>query len=244
MFHPGKSVGSYILSEYQDKRSPSQQIERRLATPFVTVSRQVGAYGHTFAELLSAYLKKHERRAKGPWSVCDRDLVQTVIEENRYPKEIAPFLGEVPLAEVTDMIEEIFGVHPSQWTLVHRMSEAILRLAQGGYVIIVGRGANIITRKFPGGIHVRLIGSLEKRLAHFCEYYRLPAKKGRQLLLKQQRERRGFIKKYFFTDIENPLLYHHVINTDEVRIEDAAELIGGLVLRAGGPPAGHKEEEA
>ena len=44
-------------------------------------------------------------------------------------------------------VDVLLGIHPSQWTLLRKMTESILQLARMGKVIIVGRGANIITAK-------------------------------------------------------------------------------------------------
>ena len=66
---------------------------------------------------------------------------------------------------VADALEELLGLHPSSWTLIQQTAETIWRLAQMGHVILVGRGANLITAKLASVFHVRLIGSLEKRVA-------------------------------------------------------------------------------
>ena len=56
------------------------------------------------------------------------------------------------------------GLHPSSWTLVQQTNATILQLAQMGNVILVGRGATVITSKLNNVFHVRLVGSLEKRI--------------------------------------------------------------------------------
>jgi cytidylate kinase len=100
-----------------------------------------------------------------------------------------------------------------------------------GYVILVGRGANIITRKLPSGVHVRLVGSLEKRVAHMKEYLNLPGNQAREFVMKEDHDRQAYIKRYFQKDISDVSLYDLIINTDTVSLQDAAMIIGDMVLR-------------
>jgi len=111
------------------------------------------------------------------------------------------------------------------------MSETILHLATLGYVILVGRGANIVTRKLSDGIHVRLVGSFEKRVAHMKEYLNLPEKQAREYVSKEDHDRQAYIKRYFQKDINDVSLYDLIINTDTVPIQEAVVIIGDMVLR-------------
>ena len=46
----------------------------------------------------------------------------------------------------------------------------------------------------------------------------------------EDRGRERYLKKYFNADINDPLLYHLIINTGLVGYDDAAKLIGDAVL--------------
>ncbi|HRT09858.1 MAG TPA: cytidylate kinase-like family protein, partial [Candidatus Paceibacterota bacterium] len=127
--------------------------------------------------------------------------------------------------------------HPSSWTLVHKTAETILQLAQLGNVIIIGRGANVITSNLDYVFHVRLVGSLEKRIRHVQEMRQVSAKEAAALIEKEDLGRRRFLKKYFNKDIDDPLLYHLTINTDLVSYDNAARLIGQAVLQRRSAPA-------
>lgn len=223
---------SYLASQtrcYRDSDKKSALKTR----PFVTLSRQTGAGGITIGEKLAAYLK--ERDTDCPWMFFDRNLIAKVLEEHDLPQEFSKFMPEDKVSEVKDMMEELFGLHPSEWALVHKTSETILRLAQAGNVILVGRGANVITRKFlSSGVHVRLIGSLERRIKHVGEYYRLKRDQAIELIKKEDAGRRHYLKQNFDQDIDDPLLYDLVINTDSISYAAAARLIGDHVLRTKG----------
>ena len=195
--------------------------------PFVTISRETGSGALTVANKLAQYLQ--EQNTSGPdqcpWTVFSKNIVEKVIEEHNLPQKFAPFLNENEAAEMDDILDELFGVRPSKWSLVHKISETILHLAGLGNVIIVGRGANVITRKFKTGLHVRLVGSLEVRTKHIQEFYRLDAAQAAQFVKRKDRERSNYLKKYFNKDIHDALLYDLVINTDTISYDHAAVII-------------------
>ena len=127
-------------------------------------------------------------------------------------------------------MEELFGLHPPSSTLVRQTAETILHLIGLEKVIIIGRGAGIITRNLDYVFHVRLVGSLEKRLEHMQEFYKLERKAALDIIQKEDRGRQRYLKKYFNLEIDDPLLYHVVINTDVVPYVTAARMIGDALF--------------
>jgi cytidylate kinase len=112
----------------------------------------------------------------------------------------------------------------------------MLKLADAGNVILIGRGANIVTTHLPHVLHVRLVAPLEKRVEHACRYYpefNQNADQARKFCLQEDEARRRYLKKYFGADIEDPLLYHMLINTGWISYEDAAWTIGEALLNVG-----------
>jgi cytidylate kinase len=50
------------------------------------------------------------------------------------------------------------------------------------------------------------------------------------LIRQEDRGRKRYLKKYFGKDIDDPLSYHLILNTDGVGYEEAARLIGDAAL--------------
>lgn len=221
----------FIACQLQHHQAHAKE-ERRLGQPFITISRQTGAYGLTLAEKLAEYLQKYDRRKRCPWTVFDKNLIQKVIEQHNLPDTFSPYFSETAVSEINDTLEELFGLHPSQWALVHRMSETILHLAQLGNAIIVGRGGNIITRKLSKGLHLRLIGSLEKRIAHVQEYYKLSNEQAKRFITREERGRTNYIKKYFNKNVNDLSLYDIVFNMDNVSVDEAVKSAAGFILES------------
>ena len=197
----------------------------------VTISRESGAGGHLVAAELAAYLDVHAPSASCRWTIFDRNLVQRVLEDHHQPEHLARFMPEDRISEMADTMDELFGLHPPSWTLVRNTADTILHLAQLGNVILIGRGANIITSRLDYVFHVRLVGSFERRVAYIQRLEGLSLKAAGGFVRREDRGRKRYVKKYFHKDIDDPLLYHLVINTDLVPEREAALTIGEAVVR-------------
>ena len=101
--------------------------------------------------------------------------------------------------------------------------------AEGGYVILVGRAANIITAGLKNVFHVRLVGSLERRIDRVEEVYEMDRKAATAYVKSQDNAKKLFLKEYFGRDIDDSKLYHLVVNTHRIPYEAAAQLIGDAV---------------
>jgi cytidylate kinase len=196
----------------------------------VTMSRQTGSGAHTVAEKLAALLQAHTPNDARPWTVFDRNLVEKVLEDHNLPQRLARFMPEDKISEIADTMDELFDLHPPSWTLVRQTTDTILHLVELGNVIVIGRGATVITGKLDHVFHVRLVGSLEKRVAHIQELERLSKAAALELIRREDRGRQRYLKKHFKADVGDPLLYHLVINTDLVPCEKAARIIADAML--------------
>ncbi len=197
----------------------------------ITISRQSGSGGHVVAHKLLEMLNSAGTGACAcPWTVFDRNLVERVLEDHHLPSRLARFMPEDKTSEISDTLDELFGLHPPSWTLVHKTAETILHLAELGNVILIGRGATVITSKLDYVFHVRLVGSVEKRVKYLQELHAISPKAALELLHKEDNGRRRFLRTYFKKDTEDPLLYHLVINTDLVPYDEAARLIANAIV--------------
>ncbi len=199
---------------------------------FITLSRTAGSGGITISRKVVEMLNANKvSRGTCPWTVFDRNLVKVVLEEHFLPERMVEYMPEAKISEMKDILEEILELHPSQITLNRQTRETILHLAQMGHSIIVGRGANIVTKKIVGGLNVRLIAPLHKRLAHVQEYYHLDESEAAEFIKTEDQGRADYFRANYDKDINDPLLYDLVINTDELTYETAAELIAEAVLK-------------
>jgi hypothetical protein len=210
-------------------RPPSPTPPRRRLT--VTLSRQTGTGAWFVAKELAALL---DQRAPGDgvkWTVFDKELVEKVLGEHNLPQKLAEFMPEDRVSFLSDMVTELLGLHPPSWNLLRATSESILKLAELGNVILIGRGGNVITAKLTHVFHVRLVGTLERRIQRVMEHLQLERKPAIDFIERADRGHHRYLREHFKVEIDNPLLYDLIINTDRIDCSDAALLIADALLR-------------
>jgi cytidylate kinase len=197
----------------------------------VTISRQAGCGAQEIAGKLAARLQGYGPDNNCPWTVYDRDLIGKILEDHRLPKYLATYLPEDRKPVMEDMLEDLFGLHPPQSTIIKQTIETILGLAEVGNAIIIGRGGNLITAQVPHVLHVRLVAPLDVRIDHAIHGYGLLALEARNFCLREDLGRERYVYKQFNADINDPLLYHLIINTSLMSSDTAAKLIEDALSR-------------
>ncbi len=222
------------LSFINCQMQPAGQRGRPAETTYkcaITISREAGCGAHAFAEKLAQRLDAEAAAGNPPWTIFDRNLVEKVLEEHQLPNRLASYMPEDRVLEIDDIMDELFGLRPSSWTLVEKTAETLLHLADVGNVILIGRGANIATARLPHMVHVRLTGTPERRAENLQHYDGLTPAKAMEQIRNEDHARARYVRKHYHEDVSNPLLYHLVINTDHIELDEAAELVVGLVLK-------------
>lgn len=197
----------------------------RPVQPFITLSREAGAGGLTVGTLLRDRLQAEDKQARSPWLWFDRDLLAKVVEQHHLPKVVAHTMDQSHYHGLLKWIDDMVGQYPSWSTLVRKTNETIVFLARLGNVILVGRGANILTRDLQGGLHVRLIGSKAKRTAHIMDYFKLTRLEAEKYIAREERGRSMYVKDIFGADIQDAHGYDLTINTDHVGYDEAVTIV-------------------
>ena len=221
---------AFINAQLQPPDKPGSHPAGRVQKRAVTISRQAGCGALVVAESLANLLQTHSPKDTPPWTVFDRNLMDKVLADHNLPARLAKFLPEDRMTEMQDIMDELFGLRPPSWTVVQHTSETILQLAELGNVILVGRGGAVIAAPLPQVFHVRLVAPLEKRIEHAREFYGMSLKAARDFCPREDRGRRRYLKKYFEADIDDPLLYHIILNTGLMSYDQAAQTIAEAVL--------------
>lgn len=197
--------------------------------PFITLSRQAGAGAETIAHLLADRLNASSPKESQPWMVFDKNLISKMLEDQNLPQAIAELIHEDKDTTVKALVGELLGLNPSMWTLFHHTSDTVLKLARLGRCIIVGRGGSIITAKLKGGVHARLVAPESVRLGHLRSYFGLDEKEAVKFMHEHDAGRRRYIKTNFDRDIEDPLLYHAVLNTGLLGFGETADVLAAML---------------
>lgn len=213
-----------IKSQYDARDKNPAEIK-----PAITISRMSGAGGHTVASQLINYLAPSAPPGS-QWTVFDKNLMVKVLEEHGLSEMLADSMPEGKEPMVMELLNKLRTGHPSASKIVELAVETIWRLAVGGYVVLVGRGANVITADLPGVFHVRLVGSEALRVINTQRVYNYEKRQAQELVKSDDEARRRFMRDYFGKDIDDAQLYHLVINTDRFAYDVAARLIADTFL--------------
>lgn len=222
---------NYIEKHYQE--SDEARIHKRKLNPgpTITISRETGVGAVAICEKMIEYFHKYSLPEYDDWTYFDRELIEKVMEDHHLPAHFKKLLSEEAPPKIDAWFGEILGITPSKISLLHKKRQTILKLAEFGNVIIVGQGANIITSNLSTAFHVRLVAPLSFRIENAMELYKVDRKQATDFIIKEDESRKNFIHKYFHKNIEDPHLYHAVINTCYHRLEDIAEMVGHCIIK-------------
>lgn len=220
-------TGAYEKAKkYIESHSSHQNSSIRKAEgPCITISRETGAGADRVSEIICGKLQEYNSFGEPKWAVFDKNLIEKVIEDHNLPSMISDSLENYKVNEINAYISEMLGLQPSAFTLLHKTSQTIMQLASMGNVIIIGRGANIITSKMQNCFHVRLTAPIENRIKHIMELFDFNHNEAAEFIKQDDAKRKNYLMHHFHKSIDDPLLYHITINTGKMTYEDAAETI-------------------
>jgi len=228
---PYEKARIYINKHYLESEEAKFRKRKMNPGPVITISRQTGVGAALICEKLVEYFNFYAIEDYNDWTYFDRELMEKIIEDHHLPDHFRKFLGEEEIQVMNSWIGEILGITPSKLSLLNKTKHTILKLAELGNVIIVGRGATIITSKFPNAFHIRLVAPLNYRIENSMRLYNVDLKTATEFIKEEDEARKNFIWKYFHKNIEDPLLYHATINTNLISFDEIAEIIGHCVIR-------------
>ncbi len=222
------ALRTFLVTSFRERRE-RETVDRRGELPFITISRQAGAGGRSLAK---AILEEFERHPGEPvlqgWSSFDRELCEMVATDPELNVSLTELLTEEYRSRAEDYVAVMLG-KSFQDEVQKRISVAIRELALVGKAIVVGRGGACITRDVRPGVHVRLVAPRDSRVERMRESFAVSEKEAARWVDEQDRSRAKMMKSRFGEDIDDPLLYHTVWNTDRTSFEMIARSVCELV---------------
>lgn len=175
----------------------------------ITISRQAGSQGDEVALQISNRLG---------WRCICREVINQAARE-----------AQVPLVGLADIDElGVLGLRPrmKEWQAYQTQVERIIRhLAGEGQVVIVGRGSQMALRDHPGVLHVRVIAPLEVRIARLQQQEHISSEAARARLQASDKARIRYLQRSYGVKVNDPTLYHLVINTGLLKLSQAVNLV-------------------
>ena len=196
------------------------------ANPTVTLTREFGCEGYPVAERLQGLL---EQRSGKPWVVMDRALLDAVARDHNLSEEILRNLG-VKNRFLDDMLSTFSPRWKSDKDYYRLLCRQIVALAVEGNVILVGRGASILTQDTGNCHHFRIIAPMSFKVKSVAARCGLSADQAQDLIREKQRRRDDFLKDFLGRDIADPTLYHLIFNNARFSAGEIAALMADVVM--------------
>jgi len=206
------------VRRWQIVRTEEKKPDERISV--ITISREPGSGGNILAERLSQQLE---------FDLFYQEFIHKMAESAHVSVRLLETLDEKGASVLEEWISSLVDkrhLWPDRY-LQHLM-KIIGTIGKHGRAIIVGRGANFVLPP-EKRISLRVISPLETRIRNVSQAFGAAAAEARSRILKTESNRKAFIKKYFNEDIQDPLNYDVIINTEGLRIDDAANAVAGTL---------------
>lgn len=226
--NPVNPIERFIHGHAYGPRSSASEMAR--LRPFVTISRQAGAGGHSLANvLIDTFHAQTDKELFGDWEMFDQKLVAMVADDKDLSVSVQRLLGEEYHRAADDFFRQLFTATTHQDIVMDRVFRLVRILAEVGKAVIVGRAGSEVTRGLGPSVSVRLIAPEDFRMRHMMELHQVDERKATELIDKSDSGRARLLKRHFKVDIDDPLLYDCMWNTAEVSFEAIAESIVALL---------------
>lgn len=179
----------------------------------ITISRQMGSLGHEIGILVANQLG---------YRVVWRDLINQAAKRAGAPEIALAVIDELGLLGVTPTADE-------RLKYVEAVTSVMRDFAEEGDVVIVGRGGQVALRDYPGVIHIRLIAAIDVRARRISVKDNISLQAAEARINASDKHRADFLKNYYNNQLDDPELYHLILNTGFISMESAADLIVHLV---------------
>jgi cytidylate kinase len=178
----------------------------------ITISRTFGSGG--------TFIAKELARRLG-YDYLDRELIHKNCVERKdnvcafgtEDEKAYPFLSKI-----TDLMSNRSFYKPYLMATIYSCSLK-------NNVIIIGVGANIFLAGAPDIMNIQVVMPFSERIKTVSAKLDIGINEALEIVKKRDDEKKEFLKSFFDKDINDPTIYHMVINAARIAPEDGVEII-------------------
>lgn len=179
----------------------------------ITISRQFASLGDEVSSLVAKKLN---------YKFLGRKDIENKIVEKGFPKE--------KLGKYDEKMPGFFAsLAKDRDEYLDYLQTVILEEASLNDCVIVGRGSFVILSDLANHLSFRIVSPLENRLERTKNEFNIDEKKASKMIVTEDKKRVGFHKSFFNYSVDDPELYHAVLNTGLFSVEEAAQMIAESV---------------
>ncbi len=213
--------GGRLLGPKLAKRLDADYVDRLILT---NAAQHVGATVEA--------LHQREQRPPTRGERFSRLLQRTLDRSSAIGMGGDPYFGPSAMAFLTQEFEEIpqptitRGHELEDEKYILSMRNIIRQLAEGDNVVIVGRGGAIILRSMSNVLRVGTVARIEDRIGVIMDRYGIDRAQAEKTVRERDLARAYYFKRYFgIDDPDAPELYHMVINTSDIDMDYAVDMV-------------------
>lgn len=215
---------STLIRQYLKKRKGTEEDLGTL--PFVTISRQAGSGSRELAEEIVRQMcgtpLTHE---DFEWEIFDQELCQMIADDTKLEDSLHALLTEEYHSDLHEVISDLVSGTARQYRTYKSIFGIVRALGLLGNSIIIGRGGAHVCKDMPLGVHIRLVGSEEKRVEKLAKMMKLDHDTALKKVRELEKGRAHLIRDFFDRDINDPVNYNAVFNIDILSVPEIAGLI-------------------
>jgi Cytidylate kinase-like family len=103
--------------------------------------------------------------------------------------------------------------------------EVLLQQAATGHGVILGRGGVVVLRSEPRVLRVRLDGPPDRRARQAMQLGRVGPEVAERARVQFDRTHDAYMRQFYGVDVNDPALYHLLIDSTSIELDACAELI-------------------
>ena len=196
----------------------------------ITIGRQIGSGGRCIAKWLSEefHCKFYDREILN-LAAKESGFKERFFEQNDEKKDFFSSIAHFrhPFFAPGDYSENAF----SQEQLHQFQSDAILKAAQQGNCVFVGRTADYILRDMEGVVNIFITANMDQRIQNVCKRKGIDRKSARKLILDGEERRASYYNYYTGKRWGHSESYELCVNSSLLGLEGTEEFIADFSRR-------------
>ncbi len=199
------------------KRVDRRKKEPAVKAPVITISRQPGILSDELTKGLAEALKL---------DIFDNEIINAVAKSVKMSEKVVASLDEKTRSALDSWIQMLKSTRyllPD--TFLTHLTKVIGAIGEQGGALIIGRGANLILPP-ETTVRIRLVAPLGLRIVNLSREEKIASiDEAQRKIHKKEAEQRAYIRKYFEADIDDPVQYDLIINTQFMSDEQIIDVV-------------------
>ncbi|MBN2178856.1 MAG: cytidylate kinase-like family protein [Deltaproteobacteria bacterium] len=209
----------HLIEEQARKWQLAMSMRRKRSEPHppvITISRQPGSGDHIFAHRIAEELNL---------DIFDDKIIHEIAESAKMSEKVVSSLDEKMRSTLDNWIQFLRTTRFffSDKYFLH-LTKVIGATGRHGGALIIGRGANLILPA-EETLRIRLIAPMAVKIKNLSEGLNISPEVAEERIIRIEAERKAFIKKHFKVDIDDPINYDIVINTQFMDVDKIIKLV-------------------